>query len=347
MEHRVGHTDIAETGVVALRRTTGLEVELVRGRQKDGGRAAHPKPPGDVHIRVTRGRTSWYFEFEVKPWVDITVAGLFAHKFRNRRNHVLITRHANRLIAERLRELGIQFLDTDGNAYLEREDLFVWVQGRKPVERPTARLIGRPFKPAGMQVIFALVCIPGLEQQPFREIAHAAGVALGTVNATFRDLKLVGYLLEGKEIRRRVVRREELFEKWVGIYPQQMRPKHFLGRYAAADPDWWKNADLGRWDALWGGETAVAMETGYLRPEVATIYIEGDPDPLIAQYKLKQNQRGNVEIYRKFWQFPGVHDPWGAVPGPLTYAELMATGEGRNKEAAKDLREKNLGRYLG
>ncbi|HEX7573764.1 MAG TPA: type IV toxin-antitoxin system AbiEi family antitoxin [Bacteroidota bacterium] len=337
---------ILEKAVTAVGKATGLRVEVIGG-QRIGRRVRDRRQPAeDKRLRIIRGKNRWEFDVVVKPWLNVAMAGLLAHEFNDRRNRVIVTRHANKPIAERMREQGIYFVDACGNAYLEAEDLLVWVQGQKPADRETRQLVGQPFKPAGMQVIFALICLPGLEQKTYREIARVAGVALGTVDATIRNLKLIGHLLEGKKIGRRIVRREELFDKWVGMYPQQLKPKQFLGRFAARDPEWWRAADLAGTGALWGGEPAVQIETRYLKPEIATLYLQGEPNRLIVQYKLKQDDRGNVELYKRFWQFHTDQEALAVVPTPLTYADLMATGEGRNLEAAKDLREKKLGRYF-
>ena len=337
---------ILEKAATVVAKTTGLRVEVIEGQRI--GRHVRGRRQAAEHkiLRIVRGKNRWEFELILKPWLNVAMAGLLAHEFNNRRNGVIVTRFVNKPTAERMREQGICFADTSGNVYLKAEDLLVWVQGQKPADRETRQLVGRPFKPAGMQVIFALICLPGLEQKTYREIARVAGVALGTVDATVRNLKLIGYLLEGKEIGRRIVRREELFDKWVGMYPQQLKPKQFVGRFAARDPEWWRAADLAGTDALWGGEPAVQIETRYLKPEIATLYIQGDPNRLIVQYKLKQDDRGNVELYNRFWQFHTDQEALAVVPTPLTYADLMATGEGRNLEAARDLREKKLGRYF-
>jgi hypothetical protein len=346
MTRAADYKEILGNAVVAFRKATGLHVEIVR----HPGTRAVTDGKGDGlgcgRIRVKKGETRWEFDVEVKPWLNTAEAGLFQQEHANLKKWALVTRHTNVHLAERLHQMGIQFIDTDGNAFLECRGLFLRLQGRKPAVHMPRRIVGQPFKPAGMQVIFALICIPGLELRNYREIAALAGVALGTVNETLRGLKLLGYLLEGKEIGRRIVRREELYDQWVGIYPQQLKPRVFRGRYAARDLDWWRTANVEDLGALWGGETAVARETGNLRPEIATIYTKGEPAQVITRYRLREDIRGNVELFTQFWNFQWDQGPRGVVPAPLTYADLLANGEGRNLEAAKDLRESKLARYF-
>ena len=340
------YKEILDKAVVAVGIATGLEVETLRHPRERADEAGNRDDIGCGLIRVKKGQTRWEFNVEVKPWLNTAEAGLFAQEHPDRKNWAVVTRHMNVDLAERLHQLGIQFIDTDGNAFLEGRGLFLWLKGRKPTVHMPRRMVGRPFKPAGMHVIFALICMPGLELRTYREIAALAGVALGTVNETLRGLKLLGFLLEGKDIGRRIVRREELFDQWVGIYPQQLKPRVFKGRYAARDMDWWRTARVEELGALWGGETALARETGNLRPEIATIYTKGEPTQFITRYRLKEDVRGDVELFTQFWNFQWDQGPRGVVPAPLTYADLLANGEGRNLEAAKDLRETKLARYF-
>jgi hypothetical protein len=249
-------------------------------------------------------------------------------------------------MAEQMHEMQIQYMDTDGNVYLDTKGLLVFVKGQKAAEPGATNGIGRPFKPAGMQVIFALICNPGLEQKTYREIAQVTRTALGTVNWTMRELRQIGHLLEMGKAGRRVVKREALFDKWVAAYPQQLRPKQFIGRYTAQEPDWWRTADLKDLNALWGGETAAAVETGYLEPEVATVYLEEKINDLVLRFKLKRDPLGKIEIFRKFWQFRLEEQRGQTVPLPLIYADLLATGNDRNIQTAKELRDKKLDRYF-
>ena len=55
--------------------------------------------------------------------------------------------------------------------------------------------------------------------------------------------------------------------------------------------------------------------------------------------------RGNLEVLQKFWRFevPRLVGRIPHAPPLLIYADLMATGDARNLETAKLLRERFLG----
>jgi len=99
-------------------------------------------------------------------------------------------------------------------------------------------------------------------------------------------------------------------------------------------------------NALWGGETAAAIETGYIEPEIATVYLEEHLNELILHFKLKKDPHGKIEIFRKFWDFQLEEQRGQTVPLPLIYADLLATGNDRNIQTAKELRDKKLDRYF-
>lgn len=61
-----------------------------------------------------------------------------------------------------------------------------------------------------------------------------------------------------------------------------------------------------------------------------------------AKYRLQADLKGNIEILEAFWKFPA--DPrWpDVVPAPLVYADLVATLDPRNLEAAELVRTQHI-----
>ncbi|MCX5908333.1 MAG: hypothetical protein NTY64_14400, partial [Deltaproteobacteria bacterium] len=116
---------------------------------------------------------------------------------RERLQHplLIVTKYIHPQMAEQLRADGMEFIDAAGNAFLNQPPLYLFVKGNRPPAPPRQGRTKRVFKPAGLRMIFALLCNPGLENRTFRDIAAAAGVALGTVDWIIRELKEMGFLM--------------------------------------------------------------------------------------------------------------------------------------------------------
>lgn len=255
---------------------------------------------------------------------------------------MLVAPHITTETAERCRALRLPFIDTAGNAYIEAPGLFVFVTGQRLPQRMTTTPAFRALTPAGLRITFALLDHPDLAAAPYREIARRARVALGTVGDVLADLEERGHLAPDKPGPRRLLAPERLQEEWVTHYPIKLRPKLNARRFTAPDPDGWQNLDIRPYRAYWGGETAAAKLTGYLKPERITVYVEGKPDTLILALRLRPDVNGEIEILETFWQPDEVRQPENTVPPLLVYADLMATADPRNIETAQFIRDHHL-----
>lgn len=254
---------------------------------------------------------------------------------------LVVAPHVAPARAERLREAGIPFIDAAGNAYLEAGTVYVFVIGREP---PPGLVAARPkkiraFAGAGLQVLFALLCAPEYVNKPYREIARAAGVALGTVGWVLTDLKALGYLLAQGRGRKALRRHEELYEQWVTQYLRQFRPRLKTRRFRAANPDWWQDIDIRDYGACWGGDVAAAKLTGHLKPMLFTVWHHRDPAPLLQAQRMRADPAGDVELIEAFWHFATDAE---TAPPLLVYADLLGTGDPRAIETAKLIQEKHL-----
>jgi hypothetical protein len=231
--------------------------------------------------------------------------------------------------------MDLPFIDAVGNAFINQPPLFVFIKGNKFAAEPHLEPIKRAFRPAGLQVIFALLCNPGLEAEPFRTIARVADVALGTVNRVIKELEKMGYIIDMGKRGRKLGQKENLLKRWVTTYPEQLRLKQVKGRFKTTMYGWWREVDIQMFGAYWGGETAAALMTKYIKPEVTTIYTQKPIGKLVLKNRLRQDPNGDVEILNVFWK----SEPHGAaknlVHPVLVYADLMATGDSRNIEVAE------------
>jgi len=258
---------------------------------------------------------------------------------------LLVTRHVTLPLAERLREEGIQFLDTAGNGYLKQDKprYFIFVAGRKPDAVAPAEQPIKAFRATGLKVIFPLLCRPEALEATYREIAEMAGVALGTVAQTLTDLKRLGLLgktREGHEFRDR----GKLIDMWVDAYARELRPRLKPRRYRVEKLDWWKKKNAVPAGMWLGGEAGAALLTKYLRPELVTIYGDEAFKTLARQLRPVKDEYGNLELLEAFWEFEPeeVIPGYRLVPPLLVYADLVITADARNLDTAKIVRERYL-----
>jgi len=289
------------------------------------------------------------FYLEIKANINNANVGKIANQMKIREGHrLLVTRYVNPQLARKLKELEIPFLDTVGNMYINFLPVYIFVIGNKIAPKKFIYDRNEAWGPAKLRVIFALLCHDRLENKNYRTIARVADTALGTVNWTFRDLTLKGFIIRKNNKERRIVDKIKLLDKWVELYPEKLRPQTFLGRFDAKKALTENQIDITRYNAKWGGEIAANKITQYLRPEIFTIYTDKKGlNELIFQLGLRKNPKGNVEIRRRFWGNEQIWNKRDTVNPVLIYADLLATAEPRNIETARVIYDQFILRYIG
>lgn len=332
----------------ALQRTTGFTGNVVEREPMiaQGFRA-------DVRVEIEANEQCYGYMAEIKR-IDrfATLANIKNQCARYGDHLLLVAPRVTIELAEKCRELDLQFIDTAGNAYLRGPGLFVLVKGQRLIEGEDIQLAEQQGKRAGtatnLRVFFALLCKPELLNAPYRDLNQAAGVALGTVGWVFYDLNARGYITGVKGKGDRVLlERQRLVQEWVTNYPIKLRPKLNPRRFRAPKIDWWKEVDITKYGAQWGAEVAAEKMTGYLRPHALTIYLHKDQGQknltrMVAEHKLRADLQGDIEILDAFWDFEDEKQMPETVPPLLAYADLIATLDPRNLEAAKLIHERYL-----
>lgn len=246
--------------------------------------------------------------------------------------------------AERFRALGINYLDAGGNAFIAFDGVHIDVRGRlrglsvdDEVGRSKSRTTVNLFSVKRSQVIFAILSWDELLEAPLRQLATAAGVSLGQVQETLELLTEYGFL----DSRRRFVPqgREALIDQWTAAYPLGLG----MGRADALFVGEFQDLSSSENRVYISGEAAVPH---LLRAETLLLYSEEVPVDLIRARRWRRAQdNATVVLRRKFWADPrglqGEPDDEPDVltaPWLLVYADLMASGDGRQREAAQQLR---------
>ena len=333
--------DLLEQAIDAFKRETTLQVHKGQLQVNIAEKLV------DATLQIEgANRTIEYF-VEIKSEITDAAIGKLAHQFAGTSGRwLVVTRYVPTYLARRMKDLNIQFMDTAGNAYVNEKPLLVFIHGNKPEAGFVKQKPDRAWGPAGTKTTFALLCNKGLVAAPYREIAAAADVALGTLARVINDLIEQGFLLDQGTRGRRLQRKKELFDKWAEVYAAKLRPKTLNGRYTTDKAEFWDQGDLTRYQAYWGGEVAANKMTHYLKPEIVTIYARKPVNDLVLNPRLHKNAQGNVELREQFWRFETENQANGLVPPILVYADLMATADARNVEAAQMIYEDHIERHL-
>lgn len=241
--------------------------------------------------------------------------------------------------ATALREAGIQFVDTRGNAFITFGNVLIEVQGRTgpaPAEDAGPRQQTNLFSSRRSQVILALLTWPELSTAKVRAVAETAGVSTGQAHDALVRLEEGGFVTP---VTRTLDRAAELLDYWTAAYPSGLGRRLELARYHG-DP----LKPVVRSDAdqriFLSSESAEGTEIA--RPATLTIYLASlDPSLAVANRWSSSPERiANVFVRRKFWTSPAPDDGSGSAgprnaPWPLVYADLMATGDARLREVAR------------
>ena len=335
--------NILDRALKALERTTGFHGQVIeREPRNNEGYGA------DATVEIEANGQRYPYVAEIKRVDRFAILRDIKYQhavYGQAPQPLLVAPRITAETADKCRELDLQFIDAAGNAYLHGPGLYVLVKGQRPIEGEDLLPIGQDGKRAGtathLRVIFALLCKTELLNAPYREIVQVACVALGAIGWVFNDLPDRGIITGGQRKGDRVMlERKKLIDEWITTHPIKLRPKLIPRRSKAAKPDWWKALDITQYGAQWGTEIAAEKLTGHLRPNTVTIYLHKEKGRqnltrLVAENRLRPDTAGDIEILDAFWDFDDGQAMAQTVPPLLAYADLIATLDPRNLEAAK------------
>jgi len=332
-------TAILQEGIEALRRIGFLEdVHLVP--------ASQPGIVGKLRLKSAWGTALFHVELQPKLTESALPALTHRRHHESDRRLLLVTSYVPPVLAERLQEGRIEFLDAVGNAYLDRP-VCLFVSGRKPP--PKSIHPNRALRPSGLRLLYVLLRDPAFLGKTQRELAGAAGIALGSVPIILQDLREHGYLRRtgaGGEV---LANPRELLFRWELGYADLLRPKLFTRTCRLAGPGAPVDDLLPRLGqrrtALLGGELGAAMLTKHLRAETATLHITEDAKTIMSSLKLIPEPHGNITLLRAFGTENASNDgskEFHLADPLLIHAEVVQMSGDRIQEIGKILLDQHI-----
>ena len=255
---------------------------------------------------------------------------------------IVIANHIFPKIKEAFRERHITYLETNGNIYLHHKQTTIWIDTNKHIQVEKVKG-NRAFTKTGLKVIFHFLLNEHFINQTYRKISSQTKVGLGNINYVMKGLKEMGFLVKLDKENYKLINKKELLEKWIDGYDEKLKPAIKIGTFRFLKQDNfqnWRWIELSSGKSWWGSEPAGDLLTGYLRPEELTIYTTETRNELIKNYKLIPDEKGNVKVYKKFWQED--EDNGNFVPPLLVYSDLINADDKRCQETGRMVYKKFL-----
>lgn len=288
------------------------------------------------------------FIVEVKSAIRTSNQGLVLSQLQQLKQQsdqpiIVIADFISKNATKALKEIGINYIDTAGNAFVKHKDLIFFIEGQKKVNKERTNQ-PRAFQEAGLKILFHLLSNPEHLQDSYRTIADKADVSLGSVSHVMAELEDLNFLLKTKD-KRILKNKKELLERWIVEYNATLRPRIIRKQMRfinADDVRNWRtiNTHTDNGAILWGGEPGGALLTQNLRPEKFTVFTDLDLAAIAKTLRLVPDENGAVEVLQKFWNTD--FENTNVAPTLLVYADLISSGFGRNLETAKQIEENEL-----
>jgi hypothetical protein len=309
--------EIINTALENLKRTTGIKTLWKVNGPLDG--ITTFIIDGQNYVCVT----------EIKRELRLHQIHRIEHYHKTNKNFIIVAERIFPKIKNQLRELGIAYLEANGNIFIKTNGFYLFVDVNKPYKIKNEKS-NRAFTKTGLKVLMQFLINPQLINGTHREIADIANVGLGNIPQVIEGLKETGYIIAIDKKNYLWENFRDLINRWINGYATELRPKTVKGWYKV--PEDWQNLNLNRDITVWGGEPAADLLTKYLRPEKFLLHTKENNINLIKNYKLIPNKDGNLEVLEMFWNN---QRNTATAPPILVYAELMIEGGKRNEEVAK------------
>lgn len=309
---------IAHTALENIRQTAGIEAALQENGLLDGVLSLTVNGQKQTYVAKIMREVRTYQLKQIEDYLQ------------HFDNLILIANRIFPKIKEELKKREIPYLEANGNIFLKKAGIFLFVDTQKAlnIEKNKGN---RAFTKTGLQVLFYLLQHKEAINMTQRELAEKTNVGLGNIPQVIEGLKKTGYLMQLNNKSYVWENRNALLERWVAGYATVLRPKLIKERYTLAGQ--WENITFHTGKTVWGGEPAADILTNHLRPGKFLIYTRENRVDLIINYGLRPDKNGEIEALDVFWEL----NNGNTAPPLLVYTDLVLEGGKRNRETAKKI----------
>ena len=318
------------------------QLQVITGLTANYHEGTNPAIDGWIDLQLPEGNIRFFacIKNEIKAYQLAEIA----MQAQQNTPYIVIANRFYPAIKEQLKQKGIAYLDTAGNAFLQYQTFLIYIQGNKQIAQQKQDT-NRAFTKTGLKAVYYFLLNPAALELPYRTLAEMTGVALGNIKNIMDGLKETGYLFQIEEKKFKLQNRKALLERWIDGYRETLKPTMHLGDFALnndiRDKLFQEQVNIG--EVLLGGEPAAELMTEYLHPEKFTVYTTLAKLDIMRKFRMIPEENGKLKLYKKFWHENPVNRPFqNLAPAILVYADLIITDDPRCIETAQIIYEKYL-----
>jgi len=294
----------------------------------------------EVHIN----KEKLLFVYEIKRIIKRPIPEqLYIYQKNINENFMLFAEYVNPSIAEDLKKNNVNFIDSQGNAFIHIPNhLYIDVQGNK-LEVPEEKQLTAIFQSKGLHLLTLLLTHEDAINYSLRDLARASGISLGRTGTIMKELRNHGFIIKTSQNKFEFSDKKKLFEKWIENYGERLRPNLLIGTYKISPKtDIQKIAQILKnrtIDFAFGGETGAEILSQYFRAGCIDLFIpEAKMLDVIKHIELAPSKEYNIRLFNLYSDELLFKDKSFSVPLLLPimmYAELLFQGNDRATETAE------------
>jgi hypothetical protein len=310
-------------------------------------------------VRVARGGTELELKTAAKTFklpvllhkshVSTALAAALVARTRGEKERpMILAPYIGEQMARVLTDAGLNFVDLAGNCALDLTPrYYVRIQGHRNTFK-TKRAVDSALRAPSYQVLAALIARPTLINATVRDLAQAAGTSRHPASHIPKLLVEQGFAVRGRDrLLWNEARWDDLIDMFTEGYLRVLRPHLLVGHFRVADKT---PADLRlRLRKIlgcdptfaWTGAAAEAELTGHYQSDRTVIHLDSTAADMARRFNAIPAQDGPLTVLGPALpRLPG--EQLALAPPILVYAELLAEGNERAREAAIMIRDKHL-----
>lgn len=334
--------DLIDRSLLALEQNIGLAVKVdynniqLNGNDKDE----------DAHIHLYYKEQNWSFKTNVK--TGVSLPSLKHIPKSTTTDQLIVLDYASVEMAEALKEKNIFFMDAAGNAFIQRDNIFIFIKGNPKPAFLSTQQPKRLFQETGLKILFLLLNEPQLVEKPHRDIAYLSNTSPASVSYVIEELKDLYFLIYTERQKRKLINLPQLLRRWAVAYQENLKPKYHRGYFNFKRLDVKFNLENIILDKLplthFGGELGFNLITQHLEPQKFIFYSNNRLNEFVQHLSIYPDKNGIIEIFDVFWNEHIAINYFSKnryshkskiVSAILIYADLINSFDGRNQEAAK------------